>query len=283
MRRQVSSIGKRLLRLSLTARRRPALTVRCPLPTVRRPPPQCRWPRARRSFKETILIRDSRRTRPWVVSRARRTGTFHRREEPDERNKQWATLTNQQRGDKLLKYANAELTNTHVPVLKSVTLNIAAAQPSFQLTTWTLELVGDMSRTDDAYLSWLVDAVIDQSRHCEQWFRIARKLAGDGQTAVQIQAAMSIPLDIAQAAVKRPLSAQSDASKFFHSKEYNARHAVKLQEATAWHASIYGAGAAHSTGVLTAVPMDVAVYHALPEEVDAYIVGPKAAAAYNAL
>ena len=232
-----------------------------------------------RNHLDTGLKKDAAVGRFAGKASARFTGAKN----PMSGNKQWATLTNQQRGDKLLKYANAELTNTHVPALKSVRLNIAAAQPSFQLATWTMELVGDMSRTEDAYLSWLVDAVYHESRHCEQWFRIARKLAGDGQTAVQIQATMGIPLDIAQAAVKRPLSAQSDASKFFHSKEYNARHAVKLQEATAWHASIYGAGAAHRTGVLTAVPMDVAAYHALPEEVDAYIVGPKAAAAYNAL
>lgn len=80
-----------------------------------------------------------------------------------------------------------------------------------------------------------------------------------------------------------PLKSLSKTAKAFHSKKYAERHTTKMQEADDWYQSVYGTGTAHRTGVLTAVPMDMNLYQVLPEEIDAYIVGPKAKAKFQQL
>jgi hypothetical protein len=198
-------------------------------------------------------------------------------------NKKWATLTDQQRADKMVKYVNSELEKAHVPKIKQAVHSATETQPSFRSSTWDMQLVGDMSRTDDAYVDWLVDVVYHESRHAEQNFRMARVKAGEGKTATEIAADLFMPADVAAAAVKRPLKAQSKTSKFFHSKDYNERHAKKLSEADEWYQSIYGTGAGHRNSVYADINNRMPEYEALPEEADAYIVGPMAKTKFKTL
>jgi hypothetical protein len=235
---------------------------------------------AQRSHLDTGLKKDAATTRFASKAHARVTGGRN----PMGSTKQWLTLTAAERRAKLLKYVNAEFEKTHVPPLKgtNVQAGLGAGNAEFDFATWTITLGSDPP-DDAATLSGYLDNVYHESRHAEQWFRIARKLAGEGNDAAAIRLGLhnDIPLDIAQAAEARPLAAQSGASKFFHSKNYNARQTAKLQEATDWYESIYGGGRAHRINVLTTAPMDYGLYRALPEEVDAWIVGPKAAAAFD--
>jgi hypothetical protein len=52
----------------------------------------------------------------------------------------------------------------------------------------------------------VVDTIYHEARHSEQYFLIARKQAGEGKTAPEIETGMSIPADVAAEAVKDPLS-----------------------------------------------------------------------------
>jgi hypothetical protein len=201
--------------------------------------------------------------------------------------KEWSTLNDTARQDKLLKYVNKELKTSNVPILKGMVQDPTAAQPSFDFRTWTIKVVGQFDRTDAPYLRWLAYTVYHEARHAEQHFRIARKLAGEGEDATQIAASTYIPLDIAQAAVKRPLKEQSKTSKFFHSKKYNERQSKKLGDANAWHRSIYGADSGARTAILTSPNMTPGTdvynqYLNLPEEVDAYSTQNKVEQEYDA-
>jgi hypothetical protein len=86
--------------------------------------------------------------------------------------------------------------------------------------------------------------VYHESRHSEQWFRIARNKAGKAlqqdaddrarrRVAAQIATDMGIPDRIALEACQRPLYA-SWSSKF------GGQQDQKLEEAEAWEASVYG-------------------------------------------
>lgn len=200
--------------------------------------------------------------------------------------KEWSTLNDTARQDKLLKYVNNELKTSNVPKLKGMVQDPTAAQPSFDFRTWTIKVVGQFDRMDAPYLRWLAYTVYHEARHAEQHFRIARKLAGEGEDATQIAASTFIPLDIAQAAVKRPLKEQSKTSKFFHSKKYNERQSKKLSDANAWHRSIYGADSGARTAILTSPNMTPGTdvynqYLNLPEEVDAYTTQGKVEQEYD--
>ncbi|RZJ89357.1 MAG: hypothetical protein EOO60_10115 [Hymenobacter sp.] len=235
-----------------------------------------------RNHVDTGLKKDKATTEYAGKVKARLSG----KKNPMGSTKQWQTLSDQAKGLKLLKYVNEQLIKAHVPPLKGLSMS-GAAQPTFTLTTWQINLTGDLSRTDDAYLDWLIDVFYHESRHAEQWFRIARKRAGEGKTAAEIATLLSIPADIAAKAVERPLKEQSKSSKFLRSKKYTERQTKKLQEATDWDASVYGTGAAHRTAVLTGdmTPgtANYTAYENLPEELDAYVVGPKALAKYKNL
>lgn len=201
--------------------------------------------------------------------------------------KEWSTLNDTARQDKLLKYVNNELKTSNVPKLKGMVQDPTAAQPSFDFRTWTIKVVGQFDRTDAPYLRWLAYTVYHEARHAEQYFRIARKLAGEGEDATQIAASTYMPLDIAQLAVKRPLKEQSKTSKFFHSKKYNERQSKKLGDANAWHRSIYGVDSGARTAILTSPNMTPGTdvynqYLNLPEEVDAYTTQGKVEQEYDA-
>ncbi|HET6965911.1 MAG TPA: hypothetical protein VFH58_14145 [Acidimicrobiales bacterium] len=64
-----------------------------------------------------------------------------------------------------------------------------------------------------------------EGRHCDQWFRMARLRAGQGQSAADIAHAMGIPNNVAASATASPLQAGS----------------AEATEAQGWWDSVYGA------------------------------------------
>lgn len=85
----------------------------------------------------------------------------------------------------------------------------------FKRTIWTIELntaqfterqgvskLGDLTQEE---VAGMVSTIYHEARHSEQAFQIARVQAGEGKTAQQIEADLSIPADVAAAAVARKL------------------------------------------------------------------------------
>ncbi len=138
--------------------------------------------------------------------------------------------------------------------------------------------------TDDD-VATMADKVYHESRHAEQWFRIARLKAGEAPapTAAALAGSLFIPQAIAKAALARPLKPLTALQKAFHSKKYAERHQTKMDEAADWHQSVYGANSANRNAVLGDIQNRYAEYRALSEEVDAWAVGGSAQAKIAAL
>lgn len=197
--------------------------------------------------------------------------------------KAWDTLNADARVGKFTKYVNASLSKTHVPTV-GYTLDPAtdAGDAEFDFTTWKLTVGSnglDAPMSDDA-LAEMADGVYHESRHAEQWFRIARLKAGESPapTAASLASTLFIPATVAAAAVKRPLKPLTKAQKFFHTKKYAERQVVKMAEAESWYQSVYGSGAVSREAVMADLGNRYDDYRALSEEVDAWDVGGKTGA-----
>lgn len=64
----------------------------------------------------------------------------------------------------------------------------------------------DQDQPDPGELSWLIEQAYHEARHCEQAYQEARYLAGQGQSATQIETQMGIPAWVAEQAVREPLA-----------------------------------------------------------------------------
>jgi hypothetical protein len=114
---------------------------------------------------------------------------------------------------------------------------------SFDFQNWTIQLGPDVIRAphlDVAATAQLADLVAHEGRHAQQWYDIARTLAGAGHTARQIEAATGIKDKVAMKATKDPLSANATGI------EGNRRN-----DALDYHRSVYGSGQAHRRRTLT--------------------------------
>jgi hypothetical protein len=108
----------------------------------------------------------------------------------------------------------------------------------FDFQTWTMEMGKDPFSgplPGKAALADLADTVLHESRHGEQWFRMARHQAGAGKSSADLVTAMKIPARIADEAVKQKLTAAGD----------------ELTEAEGWWKSVYGADRAARNKTLT--------------------------------
>jgi len=221
----------------------------------------------------------------------------------------WATLTPQQRADRFGAAANAELAQVRVPATAAALANLGAAAGELDFPTWTLKLgTAAFSQTavTDATTAAMANTVYHETRHAEQWHRIARVRAGAGVTAADIATQMGIPAAVAQSAAGQPLSGGGQ----------------EATEGNAWYQSVYGTGAAARNTTLqnvlrlaaasqqaqaaydrvnadpaataaakqaartawvtayNALQPAYAAYRALPEEADAFRAGDAAGAAY---
>lgn len=208
--------------------------------------------------------------------------------------KEWDTLSDDQRVGKLTKYVNVELTKAHVPTV-GATLNpgMATGNAEFDFQTWRLTIGAStgLANLTDQQIARLADVVYHESRHAEQWFRMARLKAGeedpfgDGNepTSGTIAQRLYIPANVAEAAMKRPLKPLTKTQKFFHTKKWAERQETKKDEAESWYDSVYGAGGGHRGQVLGDIQNRYNDYRALSEEVDAWAVGGDASAKLTTL
>jgi hypothetical protein len=220
----------------------------------------------------------------------------------------WATLKPLERAKVFAVAANAELAKAGVPAAK-VKMKKMDDSGRFSFSTWTLTLGTEAfaaAAPSSAEIMDAADTVYHETRHAEQWFRMARLKAGAGWKAAKIAYKMSIPLKIAKAAEKAPLTGVGD----------------EVTEASAWYESVYGKGAKARNKTLTdlskvGAALDKAIaaleklekkpkatvkqkaaaqkkvddlrkkydaidaaYHALPEEADAWAVGSEVQTEY---
>ena len=177
--------------------------------------------------------------------------------------KDWGTLTPENRGARLGKAATDELKaiNVYEPAIQVANIGSNAGQ--FQLTTWTLAIgLPQMSlpKVDDESAGNVAGTMFHEARHCEQFHRVARLLAGQGMSASDIAKKMSIPVKTAADAATKPLKGDSADGK----------------EAAPWLDSVYGGGADARTAVLTEMPRLRVPMAAALAEYDALAKDPKA-------
>ncbi|MBP2330099.1 hypothetical protein JOF56_010484 [Kibdelosporangium banguiense] len=213
---------------------------------------------------------------------------------------QWDTLgTAQARADALVAAVNRRLADAGVT---TVTVQLydgdsPSEQGSFDFPTWTMRLnrllLNQSGLTQEAATD-LANTVYHEARHTEQWFTMARYLAGQGYSAAGIASNLDIPARVARDAKNAPPI---------------RRGTTEAVVASGWYESVYGSGAAHREAVLTRVEnagwavttaecrcrrspspandllleqaraeFDVAhdAYRELPEENDAWATGPMA-------
>jgi hypothetical protein len=109
--------------------------------------------------------------------------------------------------DMLLRMANDELIMANVPPLKDA-IWIDDKPNRFRPSNWTIELnlKSNYGPDQSRYAEKIsVSTVLHEARHAEQTFRIARLLAGQGQTAFQIHNALTLDASIAEVATYRPM------------------------------------------------------------------------------
>ena len=142
--------------------------------------------------------------------------------------KNWGTLNKTTRAEKLGEAANSELSAVGVPKVGVVIKDLGQRNGQLDFTPWNLDLNG--KRFESATVSAdamapMANTVYHESRHAEQWFRMARVEAGKGKNGAQIASALSVKRSVADEAAKKPLTGNSKEAK----------------EAADWHKSVYGA------------------------------------------
>jgi hypothetical protein len=144
----------------------------------------------------------------------------------------WDKLaTGKKRATALGEVGVAELEKAGVPATKIRVKNMFDAG-QFDFESWSLDLGKkgfEKATMTDAEINDAADTVFHESRHAEQWFRMAQLMASKGKSATQIKKKMSIPLKVAQAAVDSPLKSDSP----------------QKAGAESWYESVYGAKSPH--------------------------------------
>ncbi len=125
---------------------------------------------------------------------------------------QWSTFSSgQQRVQKLFDINLLILDICQVPrPTLEVNTNLGLASGLFDCTSWKLKInpngFGQAGVPDkDAFLT-LITLIYHESRHCEQWFHMARYAAvGHQVTAQKLATSLFIPLNIATIALSRKM------------------------------------------------------------------------------
>jgi len=142
----------------------------------------------------------------------------------------WTSLDPDGRANRLGDAANAELAAIGVPEVGVRLKYLGAPEGRFDNLPWNIDLNAtrfDPSTTTTGRMATVASTVYHESRHAEQWFRMARLEAGQGKNAAAIASELDIAPRVAAAAEKSPLTGDSQQAK----------------EAATWHKSVYGPGA----------------------------------------
>lgn len=197
------------------------------------------------------------------------------------------------RAEQLMDKVNELLQESKVPECDSEVKDLPDLLGQFDFEPWKIELGKPAFEKDVITLEEYADTadtVYHEARHAEQWFSMARMLAGQGKDAAKIAKMMGIPLDIATEAVSVKYAPES----------------MEALVANGWYQSVYGVDAKHRENTLKELEnadkeLDAAqkaldkndtpanqkrlqraherrqrafdAYHNLPEETDAHRVG----------
>ena len=224
----------------------------------------------------------------------------------------WGTLgTAEARAKRLAEAAIAELKAVGVPKYEIFTADLPTSNGQFDFTTWSMKLsktVFDASTPSAAHIAGAVGTITHESRHAEQWFRMARLEAHHGRKADEIARRMRIPITVAQAAKNNPLrpdTAEGREAEAWYESVYgiqggrahqdpqrSARHQAGVAEREggerAGEGVRHGVGGREGIGAAQGdrdardVPGRVEKYRALPEEADAAKVGDAVESAVKA-
>ena len=181
------------------------------------------------------------------------SGAVSRLAEAGERlGRDWLGLaTPEARAGVLLDAANAELRALGIPEVGIGPVD-RKVDALFDYKSWTMKV--DFSALEAAsatdVLKPLVETFAHETRHSDQWFRVARLLAGRRMDARSIALDMLIPDGVARAAHRRPLDPESP----------------EAAEADAWYESVYGAGQAERKRVLDRIPEAAEAMHEATRE-----------------
>ncbi len=152
---------------------------------------------------------------------------------------QWTKLKPQERANKLGQAANEELKQAGVPKTTTKLAELPAQRGGeFNFPVWTLDMskaTFSAASVTTADAGTIASHVYHESRHAEQWHRMARFMAGQGKKASEIASTMHIPARIAADAAKNPLTASGAEGK----------------EAASWYESVYGKHAAKRNKIIS--------------------------------
>lgn len=128
----------------------------------------------------------------------------------------WEKLTPKQRAERFNQAASDELTRIGVPSPKVELADLGSRAGEFSSKPWRMKLgQGPLGQSEvaDGQAASVADTVYHESRHAEQFFRMARLLAGQRKPAADIADELDIPTEVAAAAKEKPLDAKSTEGK----------------------------------------------------------------------
>lgn len=116
----------------------------------------------------------------------------------------------QRRFDKIIKMVNRQLVKEGAPELMGILSHDEdpSNRASFSITFWTMS-INSLHLMEDADLPLLANAAYHEARHAEQAFRVARKMAEEGNDASQIRAEIHIDLmrrGVVEAAIEEAMN-----------------------------------------------------------------------------
>ena len=228
----------------------------------------------------------------------------------------WATKTWVERGDAMVRAANAALTAAQVPSYLDHEIMSMTARGSFDRSLWKFnirkEAVTAPPPTNDE-AGQIANTVAHESRHAEQHFLRGRYLAGTGMAAPEVATATGMPPSIAAQAVTHKLGAKdprvaeakkmdrafgADGAKHRKTSNQvdteiallNTRRSAAIAAHAALQASPTPAAIADGKRRLAALKAQTLqvekaylAYRAIPYEADAHEVGDSTAEAYAKL
>lgn len=169
----------------------------------------------------------------------------------------------------LLDAANARLRLCGVLPLAYAEDQNSAANGYFDFGPWALTFGGAANEAASktyALLASLADTAYHESRHCEQWFRIAQ-MGASGQLPrrMMLPAVRSDAVGLATDLGIAPVAAQAAVAN----SDYR-QSGITQTKITAWYVSIYGALGNRRGHVYGDLAANYDRYRGLPEEVDAW-------------
>jgi hypothetical protein len=167
----------------------------------------------------------------------------------------WADLHMSDRAERLTEAANAELAAIGIPPLEMQLHNLGDDHGVFRPSVWGMHVNWDPfipNEVSPGEVEIVAMTVYHEARHAEQWFRMARLMAGQGKSSADIGAALRIPEAIIAEAAKDPLDADGGA---------------EAQEASVWLDSRTGPGKEKTSEVMAELR---AAGAALDEAIAAY-------------